>query len=115
LETPLWENDLHIRVPAASFQAGWTELRGKNRGCLKAINGHLARGKPAVFWQTGQYVGVFSTGTQKKGYAGFSGIGSATKMGKWARIGLIFHQDNDPLHSRFPEKNQKRFLLFIPR
>lgn len=65
----------HIRVPVAFFQAGWSEICGKNRGCLKAISSRLARGKPAVFWQTGHYSGVFSTGTETAGCAGVSGEG----------------------------------------
>jgi hypothetical protein len=41
----------------------------------KAFGGLLARGKSAVFWQTGQYLGVFSTRTEKEGFTGFSGTG----------------------------------------
>jgi hypothetical protein len=90
------KNDLHIRVPAAFPGPGWTEIRGRNRGCPKAINGHLARGKTAVFWQTGHYFGVFSTGTETEGCAGVSKEGWETKPGNGARYGVIFDHQNDP-------------------
>jgi hypothetical protein len=93
------KNDPHIRVPAAFFQAEWTEIRGKNRGCPKAINGHLARSKSVVFWRTGPDSSVFSTGTETTGCAGVSGEDENTKPGNGARIGLIFPRGSDPLIS----------------
>jgi len=61
-------------------------IGGKNQDCRKAINGHLARGKSAVFWQTGQGLPVFSTGNEKKGITVFSGRGPDTKTGKRSPI-----------------------------
>ena len=37
----------------------------------KALGGLLERGKYAVFWQTGRYLSVFSTRTEKEGFTGF--------------------------------------------
>ncbi len=51
----------------------------------------------ALFWQTECFMGVFSTGTEKRGLSGFSGIGRRTGRGKGARIGLICPQGLDPL------------------
>jgi hypothetical protein len=83
------KNDLHIRVPVAFFQAGWTEIRGRNRGCPKASNGHLARSKSVVFWRTGPDSGVFSTGTEKNELSEFFGMGRNTGKRNGARIRLI--------------------------
>ncbi len=53
------------------------------------------RDKSVVFWQTGQLLGIFSTGTEKEHNPVFSGIGPETGAGKGARIGLIFPQSSD--------------------
>jgi hypothetical protein len=50
----------------------------------KAFGGLLARDKSAVFWQTGQYFGVFSTRTEKEGFTGFSGTGRKGGRGNGA-------------------------------
>jgi hypothetical protein len=34
-------------------------------------------------------MGIFSTGTEKKRFTGFSGVDRGTKKGKGTRIGLI--------------------------
>jgi len=64
-------------------------IHGENQGCRKAIKGHLARGKSAVFWQTGQGLPVFSTGNEKKGITVFSGRDPDKKLGNKARFGVI--------------------------
>lgn len=83
------KNGPHICVPAAFFRALCIETRGKNQGCRKAINGHLARGKSAVFWQTGRGLAVFSTGNEKTGITVFSGREPDKKQGNGARFGVI--------------------------
>lgn len=54
-----------------------------------APGGHWARGFPTVFWQTERYLGLFSTGIEKGGLSGFSGIDRSTLKGKGVCIGLI--------------------------
>jgi len=99
-ETSIGKNNLHIRVPVAFLRVGWPEIRGKNRGCPKAINGHLVRGKSTVFLKTGHNSGVFSTGTETSDFAGVSRHDPDRKTGKGALIGLIFDHPNDIARGR---------------
>ena len=66
------KNDPHIRIPAAFPGPGWGKLSGKNGLDSRAFGGLLVRLKFAVFWQTKRNLGVFSTGTEKEGFTGFS-------------------------------------------
>jgi len=59
--------------------------------------GLLLRGISAVFRQTKRESGVFSTGTKKNDFTGFSGIGCKIGKGKGAHNGFIFPQGSDPL------------------
>jgi hypothetical protein len=54
-----------------------------------------------VFWQTGQYLGVFSTRTEKEGFTGFSGTGWEIGKGKGAWNGLIFPYVSYPIYSEY--------------
>jgi len=90
------KNDLHIRVLAAFPGAGWVKQGGENRFDSRAINGHLARSKSAVFWQMGRYRSLFSTRTEKKDFAGIFGRGPGRKPGKGAQFGLIFPHGLEP-------------------
>jgi hypothetical protein len=65
------------------------KLRGKIHFDLKAIGGLLMRRKSAVFWQKEHYLRVFSTGTKKERFSGFSGRVPETFSGNRARIGRI--------------------------
>jgi hypothetical protein len=75
--------------------------RGKLRGEIhldsKAIGGLLVRCKSAIFFQTEQLLGIFSTGTEKGGFTGFSGIEMNSGNGKKARKRRICPQGPDPL------------------
>jgi hypothetical protein len=66
------------------------KLGGKIQLNLRAFGGLLARCKSAVFWQSKQDLSVFSTRTEKEGFAGFSLWQVRIKKGIGARIGLIF-------------------------
>jgi hypothetical protein len=46
------KNDPHISVLAGFLRSGWGKVWGKNNLDLKAFDGHWARGKSAVFYQT---------------------------------------------------------------
>jgi hypothetical protein len=65
------------------------KIRGKNQHSLKAIGGLLMRCKSAVFRKTEHYLRVFSTGTEKERFSGFSGSVLETFSGNGARIGRI--------------------------
>jgi len=54
---------------------GWGKIGGKNRHDLRAFGGVYTRCNSALFWQTGQLWGRFSTGTEKEDNPRFSGIG----------------------------------------
>jgi hypothetical protein len=86
------KNDLHIRILAAFPGPGWRKVGGKNGIDSRAFGMHLMRCIPAVFCQSKRYLSVFSTRTEKKGFAGFSGIGSTSRQGIGARMWLIFPQ-----------------------
>jgi hypothetical protein len=49
----------------------YAKIRDKIHRDSKAFGMLLERGKSAVFWQTGQYSGVFSTRIETDGFAGF--------------------------------------------
>jgi hypothetical protein len=76
--------NLHIRIPAAFPGSGWGKIGGKNRHDLRAFGGLWARGKSAVFWQTGHHLRVFSTGNERVHFTGFSGSDLNAKRGKGA-------------------------------
>jgi hypothetical protein len=84
--------DLHIRIPAGFGHAGWTKIKGKIHSRLKGVRSRWVRCNTAVFWQTEQLLGIFSTGTEKEGFPEFSIIDQNTRIGKGARNGLISHQ-----------------------
>jgi len=72
------KNDPHIHIPAGFPGPGWGKLCGEKIFDLMAFGGLLARCISPLFWQTWQYPGLFSTGTEKEDFAGFSGIGRHT-------------------------------------
>ena len=82
--TPPGKNDPHIRVLAGIQGSGWGKLSGKNGLDSRAFSGLWARCKSAVFWQKGRLYGVFSTGTEKEVFTGFSGSDRNIKYGKGA-------------------------------
>ena len=88
-ETSVRENDLHNRVPVAFPGPVWGKIGGKNRDDIRAFGGVYTRYDSAVFWQTGQLWGIFSTRMGKNGFTGFPGIGPGTGGRKGARLGHI--------------------------
>jgi hypothetical protein len=60
------------------------KIGGKIHLDLRAFGRLLERCKSAVFLKTGRYFGVFSTRTEKEGFAGFCGIGREIGRGKGA-------------------------------
>jgi len=88
------KNDLHIRVFTAFPGAGWVKQGGENGLDSRATNGHWARSKSAVFWQTERYSGVFSTRTENSDFSGVSVWGLDMKTGKEAQFGRIFPHSN---------------------
>jgi hypothetical protein len=97
LKTPVGEKDSHIRVPAAFPVPGWGKLVGKFHLDLRGIGGLLMGCKSAVFCQTEHYLGLFSTGTEKERFSGFSGSVPETVYGNGARIKRIFDVVISPL------------------
>jgi hypothetical protein len=93
-----------------AFRQGLRVRMGKLSGekCLdsRAFGGLWERGIPAIFWQTEQFKGVFSTGTENRELSGFSGIDRSTKKGKGARIGRICPQGPDPLFHMPPTEDK---------
>ena len=87
--TPPGKNDPHIRVLAGFPGFTWDKLGGKNGLDSRAFSGLWVRCKSAVFWQTGRFLGVFSTRTEKEGFTGFSVFDRIIWMGNGARIGRI--------------------------
>jgi len=55
--------DLHIRIRLAFPGHRWGNDGGGNHPDWNTITGHSTRSFPGVFWQTGLYLGSFSTGT----------------------------------------------------
>jgi hypothetical protein len=70
----------------------WGKLHGRIHIDCMGIGGLWARGKSAVFWQTGQYLTIFSTRTEKEPNLGFPGSGLLNRKRKGARFGRIFLQ-----------------------
>ena len=83
------KNDPYIRIPVAFTLSDGVKLSGKNGLDLMAFGGQWAICIPAVFWQTGRYLGVFSTGTETDGFTGFRGRAEILEMRKEAWIGRI--------------------------
>jgi hypothetical protein len=82
--------DPHIGVLAGFLGFIWIIIGGENRFGCRAIGRHWARCKSALFWQTERQLSVFSTGTEKEGFAGFSVCQITIRKQVGARIGLIF-------------------------
>jgi hypothetical protein len=74
------KNDPHIRVLLAFPDDRWGKSGGKNSLDLKAFGGLYMGCNSAVFWQTEQLLGIFSTRTEKEHNTEISGIG--TDIGK---------------------------------
>jgi hypothetical protein len=83
------KNKPHIRIPAAFQGSGGDKPGSKNSFNVKAFGMHLMRCILAVFWQSKRYLSVFSTRTEKRGFAGFCGIGLTIRQGIGARMGRI--------------------------
>lgn len=83
-----------------------------------ALGCNPAMAFPQVFWQTGQYFGIFSTGIESGGFTRFSGIGREIRKGNGARIGLICPHGPDHHTSGaffpLPDPKKKEFLIRIP-
>jgi hypothetical protein len=86
------KNDPHIRVLAGFPGPEWGKLGGEIHLDSRAFGGHLQGRKSAVFCQSKRYLSLFSTRTEKKDFAGFSGVGRTIRQGIGARIGRIFPQ-----------------------
>jgi hypothetical protein len=87
---------------------GWAKIGGKNWHDLRAFDDGYTRCNSALFWQTERLLSIFSTGREKNGFTGFSGIGPDTVGGKGARIGLILPEGNFPSILRFSDKKKER-------
>jgi len=68
----------------------WVKVWGKNHLDSMGFGCHQVRCKSAVFWQTGRYNPFVSTGTEKGGFTGFSGIARHIRKGKGARFEIFF-------------------------
>jgi len=61
-----------------------------------AFGVHLTGCIPTLFWQSKRDLNVFSTGTVKRRFTGFSVFDRIIWMGNGARFGLIFPQNTYP-------------------
>jgi hypothetical protein len=61
-----------------------------------AFGGLLTGCISTLFWQSKRDLNVFSTGTEKGGFAGFSVMCLDIGIGNGARIGLIIPQNTYP-------------------
>ena len=80
----LVKNDPHIGVLAGFPGYGWGKLSGEIHLNLKGLTSHFVRCKLAVFCQTESLFGIFSTGTEKGGFTGFSSIDTCIQKTKGA-------------------------------
>jgi len=69
--------------------SGWGKPSGEISLNLKGFDSPWARGNSPVFWKTKRDSGIFSTRTEKNGFAGFSLEQEKTEEGIGARLGLI--------------------------
>jgi hypothetical protein len=83
------KKDPFIRIPAEFTGSGLAELRGEKSLISRAFGSRYARGFPVVFQQTGQILGVFSTGLETDDFTGFSDSIRDSLMGKGAQFRLI--------------------------
>jgi hypothetical protein len=74
------------RVPGSV----WSKLFGRIHLNCRVIGSPSERYKSAAFWQTDQYLTVFSTRTEKEGNRGFPGSVWHHRKRKGAQIGLLF-------------------------
>jgi hypothetical protein len=74
LKNPVEKKEPHSGVLAGFWGSGWGKSGSYIHLDLNGLTSHKARCKSAVFWQTERLLGIFSTGTEKGGFTGFSGI-----------------------------------------
>jgi hypothetical protein len=74
LKNPVEKKEPHSGVLAGFLGSGGGKSGSSIQLDLKGLTSHKVRCKSAVFWQTERLLGVFSTGTEKGGFTGFSGI-----------------------------------------
>ena len=86
----------HILIPVGFPGQIWGKSGGGKSLDLKAFDSHRARGFPAAFLLTGRIITPASIGTEKSGFAGFSGRMKVIGTGKGARNGL--KKDHLPEH-----------------
>ena len=68
----------------------WSKLHGRINIDCRGIGGLWERYKTAVFWQTDQYLAVFSTRIEKEGNTGFPGSVWHHRKRKGAQFGPLF-------------------------
>jgi len=71
---------------------GWHNLHARKSPCRNTSNGHSMMCISADFWHSGQYLGVFSTGSEMGDFTGFSGDDQNPRKGNGACIGRILLQ-----------------------
>ena len=97
----------------AFWQGFWywlANISGENSIDSNTAGGLLLRCISAVFCQTKQESGVFSTGTENNGFTGFSGIALKTKRGNGARFGR-FRDSGDCIIPGFEGKCIRFFYV----
>jgi hypothetical protein len=68
----------------------WVREGAKTVAKRSTIKGHSTGSFPAEFWQTGQFLNVFFTGTENERFTGFPGRGRDRKNGIGALYGRLF-------------------------
>jgi hypothetical protein len=83
------KTDPHIGIPAGFTGPDWLNYGAKNTPIKWPLAGFFEGLFPPVLWRSKRNSGVFSTGTVKGDFAGFSGTGRNPEKGKGARIERI--------------------------
>jgi hypothetical protein len=100
--TSVGKKDPQIRPFFGFSGAGWVKAWVKINLDSRAFGGHWERSKSAVFWQTGQLKGVFSTRTETKQFTGVPQRGRDPKSEKGAPFGRIFLLLLEPQFTEMP-------------
>ena len=79
------------------------------------LGGLWEGGIPPSFWQTKRYSGVFSTGTEKRTFAGFSGRAKSVKNVNGTRVGLVFSHVLNPLFHLLYDEGEYRKIGYPVR
>src|SRR5208283_609984 len=108
-KTSVGKKDPQIRPFFGFSGARWVKAWVKINLDSRAFGGHWARSKYAVFWQTGQLKGVFSTRTETKQFTGFPRRGQDPKSEKKAQFGRIFSYSWNPYLQGYPQGGEVLF------